>query len=63
MVMSLAQSLADAVAFQIKFYNREDSELKERRELLWSLVESEVDKRIAATVRAQLLRMKNGKRT
>jgi hypothetical protein len=44
--MSLAQALSEAVAFQIKFHNREDTELKSRRDQLWATVEAQIERLI-----------------
>jgi hypothetical protein len=44
--MSLAQALSEAVAFQIKFHNREDTELKSRRDQLWAVVEAQIERLI-----------------
>ena len=56
--MSLAKSLADAVAFQVKFFNREDSELKARREELWATVEKQIERVIDTRVAQKTLHAK-----
>jgi hypothetical protein len=56
--MSLAQALSDAVAFQIKFHNREDTELKSRREQLWAAVEAQIDRAIDERARKAALKLK-----
>jgi hypothetical protein len=56
--MSLAQALSDAVAFQVKFANRIDTELTSRREQLWATVEEQIERLIADRLRAKTLNLK-----
>jgi hypothetical protein len=56
--MSLAQALSEAVAFQVKFYNREDAELKSRREQLWAAVEAQIEKLIEERAKRPPLTLK-----
>lgn len=42
--MSLAQALSEAVAFQVKFHSRDDTELREGKAARWAAVEIEIEK-------------------